>query len=107
MGDQTLMKGKRLKAAKLQKKRTIVPDIMLRTSNVLIPVVEPVPIKQSFNIHRTRNRPQILKAQKYRNSPALLFSKTPSHTLYNHLENLFEVNWKILKFFLSFLLAPK
>lgn len=92
MGDQSFMKGKSLKIAKPQKKRMIIPDIMLRTENVLIPVIEPVPIKQTFNTSLTENKPQILRTQKYRNSPALLFSETPSHTLYNHLENLLEVN---------------
>ncbi|XP_011140601.1 uncharacterized protein LOC105183880 [Harpegnathos saltator] len=91
MGDQALIKGKRLRAVKTQKKRTIVPDVRLHTQNVLIPVVEPGPVKQSFNICLTENRPLILRAQKYKNSPALLFSETPSHTLYSRLESLFEV----------------
>lgn len=95
MGDQILTKGRRLnhrqKVVKPQT-RMIVPDIMLRTTDVLIPVVEPVPIKQSFNTHLIENKPQISRTEKYRNSPALLFSETPSHTLYNHLDNLFEVN---------------
>ncbi|XP_032685028.1 uncharacterized protein LOC116850631 [Odontomachus brunneus] len=91
MGDPTFIKGKSLKVTKSQKKRMIVPDVMLRTENVLIPVIEPMPIKQTFNTSLTENKPQILKTQKYRNSPALLFSETPSHTLYNYLENLLEV----------------
>lgn len=101
MEKQTIIKGKCLKVAKAQKKKMIVPDIMLRTENVLIPVVEPVPIKQTFNTPLTENKPQILRSQKYINSPALRFSETPLHILYNHLENLLEVNYNtILKSFI-------
>lgn len=92
MRDQILMKDKCTKI-NAKRKRMIVPDIMLHTKNVMIPVVKPVPVKQSFNAHLLKSRPQILKAQTYRNNPELLFSETPLQTLYNPLEKLLEVNY--------------
>lgn len=84
MGDQVP-----LKTMNPQKKRMIMPDIMLYTENIMIPVMKPVPSNQSFNISFLKHKSQIMKAHNYKNNPALLFSKT---TLHNPLENLFEVN---------------
>lgn len=97
MEDQILTKGRNLTIINSQKKR-IVPNVILHTKNVMIPVMKPLPTKQCYNVSSSENRAHILKAQNYRNNPALLFSETPSHTLYNHLEHLFEVKkikrWK-------------
>ncbi|XP_050448748.1 uncharacterized protein LOC126850110 isoform X1 [Cataglyphis hispanica] len=99
MGDQVLITGRYLKVANRQRKKIITPDVMLHTKNVMIPVIKSVPFKQSFNISLPESKLQILLAQDYRNNPALLFSETPSHTLYNPLENLLEVEkpnyWKL------------
>lgn len=88
MGDS--IKDRRLKVVNLQRRR--IPDVILHTKNVMIPVVKPVPFNQSCDISFLENRRQILKAQKYRNNPALLFSETPLHTLYKPLENSIKVN---------------
>lgn len=98
MGDQVLITSRHLKVTKPQRKKMITPDVMLHTKDVMIPVVKSVPFKQSFNILLSENKLQILRKQNYRNNPALLFSETPSHTLYNPLENLFEVNQNIKSF---------
>lgn len=90
MGDSTPIKGRRLKVVNPQRRR--IPDVILHTKNVMIPVVKPAPFKQSCDISFSENRRQILRAQNYRNNPALLFSDTPLHTLYDPLENSFEVN---------------
>jgi len=72
----------------------IMPDVILHTRNVMIPIVRPVPFKQSCDIpfSKNQNRHQILRTKNYRNNPALLFSETPLHTLYDPLRNSFEVN---------------
>lgn len=101
MGDQVLITGRRTKVANPQRKRMITPDVILHTRDVMIPVIKSVPFKQSFNIPLSENKHQILLAQDYRNNPALLFSETPSHTLYNPLENLLEVNQNIFLCFLK------
>lgn len=85
MGDQVL-----IKTMNPQKKKMIMPDVMLYTKNVMIPVVKPVPSNQSFNI--SFFKPQILKAHNYKNNSAFLVSKTVS---YNPLGNLLEVNQNI------------
>ncbi|XP_070163260.1 putative leucine-rich repeat-containing protein DDB_G0290503 [Polyergus mexicanus] len=99
MGDQILITGRYIKVANPQRKRMITPDVILHTRDVMIPVIKSVPFKQSFNIPLSENKHQILLAQDYRNNPALLFSETPSHTLYNPMENLLEVKrlnyWKL------------
>ncbi|XP_025074958.1 uncharacterized protein LOC105430647 [Pogonomyrmex barbatus] len=81
MGDSTA-KSSHAECAKPQKK-TISPDVMLHTRNVMIPVVKPVPPKQSFNISYLEYKPAILRVPNYKNNPALLFSETPLHTLYD------------------------
>lgn len=101
MGDQVLITSRRLKVTNPQRKRMIIPDVILHTKDVMIPVVKSVPFKQSFNIPLSENKLQILKVQNYRNNPALLFSETPLHTLYNPLENLNEVNHNIFPCFLK------
>lgn len=89
MEDSIPIKDRRLKVVNPQRKR--IPDVILHTKNVMIPVVKPVPFKQSCDIF-LENRRQILREQKYRNNPALLFSETPLHMLYKPLENSVEVN---------------
>lgn len=71
-----------------------MPDIMLDTKNVMIPITRPVPVERSFNVAfpESLSRPQILRPQNHRNNPALLFFETPSHTLYDPLRRLVEVN---------------
>lgn len=101
MGDQVLITGRYLKVANPQRKRMITTDVMLHTENVMIPVIKSVPFKQSFNISLPESKLQILLAQDYRNNPALLFLETPSHILYNPLENLLEVNQNIFLCFLK------
>lgn len=102
MDDQVLT-SRHLKITNPQRKRMITPNVMLHTKDVMIPVVKTIPqaLKQSFNIPLSENKLQILRAQNYRNNPALLFSETPSHTLYNPLENLIEVNQNISTCFLK------
>jgi len=73
-----------------QKKRR--PDVILHTRNVMIPILKPVPFKQSCNMSFLESRCQILRAKHYNNNTALLFSEIPLHTLYDPLENSLEVN---------------
>jgi len=103
MDDQVLITSRHLKITNPQRKRMITPNVMLHTKDVMIPVVKTIPqaLKQSFNIPLSENKLQILRAQNYRNNPALLFSEIPSHTLYNPLENLIEVNQNISTCFLK------
>jgi len=75
-----------------EKKRMIMPDIMLYTKNVMIPLIKPVPVKKSFNVPFRENKPQIMWAQNYKNNPALLFFEKSSNALYNPLKNLVKVN---------------
>ncbi|KYM86041.1 Cytokine receptor-like factor 3 [Atta colombica] len=79
-----------------QKKRR--PDVILHTRNVMIPILKPVPFKQSCNMSFLESRCQILRAKHYNNNTALLFSEIPLHTLYDPLENSLEVqrigHWK-------------
>ncbi|KYQ53285.1 Cytokine receptor-like factor 3 [Trachymyrmex zeteki] len=91
MGDLASIKGKIVNS---QKRR---PNVILHTRNVMIPVVKPVPFKQSCDMPFSESRCQILRAKNYSNNPALLFSETPLHTLYDPLENSIEVkigHWK-------------
>lgn len=98
MGDLASIKGKIVNS---QKRR---PNVILHTRNVMIPVVKPVPFKQSCDMPFSESRCQILRAKNYSNNPALLFSETPLHTLYDPLENSIEVNPNlyILEFSFSF-----
>ncbi|KYN13070.1 Cytokine receptor-like factor 3 [Trachymyrmex cornetzi] len=74
------------------------PDVILHTRNVMIPIVKPVPFKQSCDMSFLESRCQILRAKHYSNNTALLFSEKPLHTLYDPLENSLEVrrigHWK-------------
>lgn len=111
MGNPAPIKDRRLKVVNPQKK---MPDMILHTRDVMIPVVRHMPFKQSCDIPFSENRYQILRAQNYKNNPALLFSETPLHTLHDPLENSLEVNQNlcILKdtyvfFFLFFFLNKR
>jgi len=93
MGESVPIKGRCLRVNP-QKKKMIMPDVILHTRNVMIPIIRPVPFKQSCDIpfSKNQNRHQILRTKNYRNNPALLFSETPLHTLYDPLRNSLEVN---------------
>lgn len=96
MGDSTPIKGRCLKVVNQHNpmRWIIKPDAVMYTKNVMVPIIKPVSVKQTYDTPSLENRRQILRAQNYTNNPAL-FSETPLHTLYNPLENLLEVNQKL------------
>lgn len=102
MGNPAPIKGRRLKVVNPQKR---MPDMILHTKDVMIPIVKHMPFKQSYDVPFSENRHQILRAQNYKNNPALLFSETPLRTLRDSLENSLEVNQNlcILIFIFTFL----
>ncbi|XP_011054476.1 PREDICTED: uncharacterized protein LOC105146116 isoform X2 [Acromyrmex echinatior] len=79
-----------------QKRRR--PDVILHNRNVMIPILKPVPFKQSCDMSFLESRCQILRAKHYSNDTPLPFSETPLQTLYDPLENSLEVqkigHWK-------------
>ncbi|XP_036150996.1 uncharacterized protein LOC105834845 [Monomorium pharaonis] len=93
MRHSTPTKGSRcIKVVDPQKRGMAIPSAILH-------IVRPVSIKQNHNTSpSSENRHQILRAQNYRNNPALLLSETPLHPLYDPLEKSLEVkrigHWK-------------
>jgi hypothetical protein len=82
-----------------EEKRMIMPDIMLYTKNVMIPLIKPVPVKKNFNIPFPKNKPQIMWAPNYKNNPALLFFERSSNAFDSPLKNLVKVNRSISLYF--------
>ncbi|KAL0099114.1 hypothetical protein PUN28_020276 [Cardiocondyla obscurior] len=95
MGDSIPIKGRCFKNINSQKRR--MPDVILHTKNVMIPVMKPILFKQSCDIPFLKNRHRIFRTQNCKGNPAL-FSEAPLRKLHNPLENSLEVKrndrWK-------------